>query len=473
MSTSPMEKPNGERKRPMLLEHFKGTVSTPADTDTYRIDRWASQETLKAAYVVYPVDAADISLAIKFARTQTMSLAIRGGGHNSSGASSSEGGLVIDMRKMNSVRVDKEAMVGYIQGGTTVSQAQTELLTHGLATPLGHGGTVGVIGLAIGGGLGGSMGEHGLACDNIVSATMVLASGEIVHVSENENSDLLWGIKGGGSNFGVIAELGMRLHVPPPELYIIQLVYLPEQLPALVAELNAWLKVQTPQESLFLIMALGPDGTPVIALNGLGNFSAEEGERLWNCFLKLGPIVQKTAQIPFSKRTMLIDEVPVLEGPKITLGCHVNNFDYETVKKSYDTWLGLAGSAPRSLFLYEFYHYDLPSHVPLEAAAYPHRTKDYVVAILVQGFSDVGFVQEARKAAERLKECISSSSTESAKNSVGYINYADHLAADNTTDANARRAYGTNYPRLQQLKRKYDPEMVFNKWFCIRPSEIA
>ncbi|KAG8860921.1 hypothetical protein FRB96_003656 [Tulasnella sp. 330] len=472
MSGSLAEKPHDGRKRPGLLEHFKGIVSTPADTDTYRIDRWAVQETLQAAYVVYPADATDISLAIQFAQAQALPLAIRGGGHNTSGASSSEG-LVIDMRNMNSVRVDKEARVGYVQGGATIGQAQTEFLKYGLATPLGHCSTVGVIGLAIAGGLSSSMGEHGLTCDNILSATVVVANGVIVHANARENSDLLWAIKGGGSNFGVISELGMRLHVPPPELCKLELAYLPEQLSDVVMELNAWLKVQTPPETLFFGMALGPDGKPLLILNGLGSFNAEEGARLWNRFLQLGPIAHNTAQIPFSKRTYLADETPGLEGPKIALGCHIDKFDYGTVKKSFDTWVSLARSAPASIVLYEFYHYDLQSRVPLEAAAYPHRTTDKVVVILVQGFSDMGFVPEARKGAERLKKCITSSSTASAKNSVGYLNYSNHLAADNTTDANARRAYGANYPRLQQLKQKYDPEIVFNKWFCIRPSDAA
>lgn len=84
------------------------------------------------------------------------------------------------------------------------------------------------------------------------------------------------------------------------------------------------------------------------------------------------------------------------------------------------------------------------------------------------GFSDMAFVPEARTAAEKLHKCMSSSSTESAKNSIGYINYVDHLASDNATDTNTR--WASNYPRLQQLKRRYDPDMLFNKWFCIKPA---
>ncbi|KAG8999705.1 hypothetical protein FRB94_005958 [Tulasnella sp. JGI-2019a] len=192
-----------ESKRPSLLQNFKGTVATPLDKDTYHIERWATNGIRPAAFVVYPKDATDISLAILFARAEKLPLAIAGGRHNTAGASSSEGGLIIDMRYMNSVRVDEETKVGYLQGGTTIHQAQTEFHKYGRATILGHCRTVGVVGLATGGGVGHGMGEYGLACDNIVSATMVLANEDIVEVNETQNSDLLWGIKGGETMLGL------------------------------------------------------------------------------------------------------------------------------------------------------------------------------------------------------------------------------------------------------------------------------
>ncbi|KAG9014387.1 hypothetical protein FRB94_012793 [Tulasnella sp. JGI-2019a] len=470
MSNSAPANTESESNKPALLQNFKGVVATPSDEKTYNIERWAPLAARRAAYVVYPASSGDISTAILLARSQNLPIAISGGRHDCSGASSVEGGVVIDMRNMNAVRVDKENMVGYIQGGTTIHHAVQELFKYGLTTALGVGATVGVAGLAVGGGLGIRMGEHGLACDNIISATMVLANGGIVNVNEKENSDLLWGIKGGGSNFGVIVELGMKLHKPWPEVCTIEYIYVPEQLSALVDELSAWLQVQTPSETLFLAFCLGPqDGKPYLILTGMGTFGADEGQRLWGRFLKLGPVMSKTAQIPYNAYTSQSEAYIAMPSNKIGCGAHFNNFDYETIKKACDMMLAVTPKAPMSTILWEFYHYDLVPSVPLEATAFPQRTKDKTALVAVFGFADE-WLSEARRAMDEIQTVVSSSSTGSARTSIGYINYASALASENETDANARRAFGSNYPRLQELKRKYDPEMVFNKWFCIRPA---
>ncbi|KAG8851798.1 hypothetical protein FRB96_009073 [Tulasnella sp. 330] len=365
-------------KRPNSLQHFKGVVATPSDVKTYNIERWAANVVKKAAYVVYPVDTEDISTAILFALAEVLPIAIAGGRHDVGGASSTEG-VVIDMRNMNAVRVDKEKNIGYLEGGTTIYQANQELFKHGLTTTLGMGSSVGLVGLCIGGGLGLKMGQHGLACDNVVSATMVLANGEIVFVDETENPELLWGIKG-------------------------------------------------------------------------------------------GPVASKTVQIPYNTYSALADDYTAIPGNKIGVGAHFNQFDYETVKKSCDMLLAVTPKAPASVVLWEFYYYDLVTNVPPEATAFPQRTKDKTALVALYGFKDA-WMTEAKTALAEIKKVLSSSSAGSARDSIGYLNYAAILAAENETDMNARRAFGSNYSRLQELKRKYDPDMVFNKWFCIVPAK--
>ncbi|KAG8995955.1 hypothetical protein FRB94_008621 [Tulasnella sp. JGI-2019a] len=183
----------------------------------------------------------------------------------------------------------------------------------------------------------------------------------------------------------------------------------------------------------------------------MGAFEAEDGKRLWGRFLKLGPIMSKTAQIPYNAYSTQSDALVAMPGNKIGCGAHFNNFDYETAKKASDMMLSVTLKAPMSAIIWEFYYYDLVPTVPMEAAAFPQRTK-------------------AKRAIDEIQAVVSSSSTGSAQTSIGFLNYADILGSENETDANARRAYGSKYPRLQELKRKYDPEIVFNKWFCIRPA---
>ncbi|KAG8992607.1 hypothetical protein FRB94_008346 [Tulasnella sp. JGI-2019a] len=461
---------NYDSNRLSLLKNFKGIVSIPSDVNAYDVKRWAPRAVKQATYVVYPTDAADISAAIIFAREAGLPLAISGGRHDPDGASSTEG-VVIDMRNMNAVRVDKGNKVGYFQGGTTLGQAVEELFKYGMATVTGHCGTVGLVGLTCGGGLGFKMGQYGLACDNIASATVVLASGEIVIANEQENSDLLWGIKGGGSNFGVIAELGMKLHEARPDVHTNTYVYLPEKMPELVAELSEWMTVQTPQEYAQLTFNVGPDGKPYLTIYCIGDVNAEDGERLWSRFQKLGPISNNPEQVPYDMYTRPADNFTVLSSNKIHHGAHFNVFDHEMVKKSYDMWLAVIPYASMSVVIYEFFHYDLASTVPEEATAFSQRTTNKIAFISICGFEDA-WMAEAPKACKEIQACISSSSTESARNSIGYLNYASIDASENDTDEKARKAFGSNYPRLQQLKRKYDPDMVFNKWFCIRPADV-
>ncbi|KAG8856917.1 hypothetical protein FRB96_006180 [Tulasnella sp. 330] len=456
-----------------LLQNFKGIVSTPADVETYQIGRWAPNVVKRAAYVVYPTDAADISVAILLAREEKLPIAICGGGHNSGGASSTEG-IVIDMRKMNAVRVDKDNKIGYIQGGTTITQAVKDIFKHGMATVFGHVGSVGVVGLATGGGMGFKMGQHGLGCDNIVSATMVLANGQIVTVDDKNHPDLLWGIKGGGSNFGVIAELGMRLHETRADVCIMDHLYLPEQLPVIVTELQAWSEVQTPLEAIYFFCFVDPgDGKPYLAIHGVGDFGAEEGERLWGRFSKHNPIMSKVHQAPYDTYTAKWEEFETTSCNRVQGPVHISTFDYVTVKKAYDMWLAVIPNAPMSALFYEFYAYDLMAKESVDATAFALRTTNKLALIGIYGYAEE-WTPEAKQAVKDIQACISSSSTEEAKGSIGYLNHSYLSTLDKPekeTDVIARRAFGPNYPRLQQLKRKYDPEMVFNKWFCIKPAE--
>ncbi|KIO33764.1 hypothetical protein M407DRAFT_177662 [Tulasnella calospora MUT 4182] len=450
-----------------LRKSIKGSVCEPGDQG-YDLHKWSPYSTKPSKIIVTPEEIDDISKAIKFARSQGLPLAIRGGGHGTSTASATDG-LLIDMRRMTKIRVDEENRIGYIQAGARSHDIEVELIKYGLAACVGVCSQVSIGGYTLGGGFGYSTGTYGLAADNMISATVVLASGEIVQASDSENPDLLWALRGAGSNFGVVAELGVKLHPQRPDVYSIGYVYLPSQLPVVVDTINEWLKLQKDNEAIQLVITLGMDGNPYPIIKGMSNSTQEEGEAAYKCFVDLGPVHTTCAQIPYDKVSTQVDPYNEIPGGKLGVGAHIDKFDLAQVQKSWDAWSELIKKAPKSSIIYEFYPYGKIASVPLEHGAFAQRDS-FVTVLCLAVWTDDSFTPNVRDELLNIKRVVSGSSSEAAQESLGYSNYADLFATLNETDEYARKLFGPNYPRLQELKKKYDPDMVFDRWFAIRPA---
>lgn len=154
----------------------------------------------------------DIVAAVRYAVDAGAEIAVRGGGHSVAGHSTTDGGVVIDLTQMRGVRVDAQARVAYVDAGATWGDVDPVTSRYGLACPGGVVSTTGVGGFSLGGGIGWLSRAHGMTCDNLIGAELVLASGEVLTVSETENAEVLWGLRGGGGNFGVVAQFTLRLH---------------------------------------------------------------------------------------------------------------------------------------------------------------------------------------------------------------------------------------------------------------------
>lgn len=171
----------------------------------------------RPALIAQCVDAADVIAAVGFARDHQMLIAIRGGGHNGPGLGSVDDGLVIDLQRMNGVRVDPEARTARVEGGALLGDLHHATQAFGLATPSGIISTTGVGGITLGGGIGHLTRQFGLAIDNLLEADVVLSDGRFVTASEIQHPDLFWALRGGGGNFGVVTSFVFRLH-PLPQL---------------------------------------------------------------------------------------------------------------------------------------------------------------------------------------------------------------------------------------------------------------
>jgi len=179
---------------------------------------WNAMIDRKPAAIVRAAGAADVIAGVRFAREHGLLLAVRGGGHNIAGNAVCEGGLMIDLTPMKSVRVDPAMRTARVEPGVILGEFDREAQAFGLATPLGINSTTGVAGLTLGGGFGWISRKHGLTIDNLLAADVVTANGELVHASEKQNPDLFWAVRGGGGNFGVVTSFEYRLHPVDPEV---------------------------------------------------------------------------------------------------------------------------------------------------------------------------------------------------------------------------------------------------------------
>jgi len=202
-----------------LRARIRGSVLLP-ETVGYETARlvWNGAVDKRPAAIVRCTCREDVVESVNVARETGLTLAVRGGGHNIAGASVCDGGLVIDLSGMKGIQVDPEQRTARAEPGLTLEEFDAATQAHGLATTMGVNGDTGISGLTLGGGLGRLGRKHGLTCDNLLTAEIVLADGRTVTASATENPGLYWAIRGGGGNFGIVTEFTYRLHPLGPEI---------------------------------------------------------------------------------------------------------------------------------------------------------------------------------------------------------------------------------------------------------------
>lgn len=203
-----------------FASRLQGSITLPSDS-SYDQARavWNGVIDRYPALVAHCETSADVVEAIAFAREHGLPIAVRGGGHSVAGHSTCDDGIVIDMSPMKEIVLDLEARTVKAGAGVTWGELDAASQEHGLATPGGVFSDTGIAGLTLGGGFGWLRNMYGLSCDNLISAEVVTADGQIIRASESENQDLLWGLRGGGGNFGIVTTFEYRLHPLGPEVF--------------------------------------------------------------------------------------------------------------------------------------------------------------------------------------------------------------------------------------------------------------
>ncbi|CAE6353171.1 unnamed protein product [Rhizoctonia solani] len=378
---------------PDCVAHLRSLLSPSASFNLpgdpgYSNKRWAANAERNAAAVSCPATPEDVVQALAFAQgkapydsQQLLHLAVKGGGHTPSGASSSEGGLVIDLQpNMHSVRVDPDAKLAYVGGGCLWEEVDEATAPHGLASVAGIVGHTGVGGLTLGGGFGWLCSQHGLVIDNLVQATVVTSSGDILTASHSQNADLFWALRGGGANFGVVTEFVLKLHEQRPDLYTATLLFPPPSLEKVMNEINVWIQHREVTEIAHLTFAHGPNNLPVIILELVFNGDTETGAKRFERFAALDPIVNQTETIPYLKLNHLKDAHAAhgtnrsLQGGFIP--CVPEGIPYLFIKDAYESWLKCVTENPaasQSVIAIELYHPEKWSSISPDATAFVHR----------------------------------------------------------------------------------------------------
>jgi FAD/FMN-containing dehydrogenase len=403
--------------------------------------------------------SADVIDAVNLAREHGLLTAVRGGGHSIAGLCSCDGGLLIDLSEMRGVWVDSDARVVRVQGGATWGDVDRETQQVGLVVPGGVVSTTGVGGLTLGGGIGWVHRKYGLACDNLRAVELVTADGELTRASEAENADLFWGLRGGGGNFGVVTAFEFDAHPFGPIAMCAAPIYGVDNANDIMRLWRDWAST-SPDEittrAVFWSMPADPHlpeavhDQQVLILGAVHTGSPEEGARALQPIREFGtPLADLSEQMPFRVFQAAFD--PFFPRGQVS-SYWKSSYMNELSDDAIDFIAKVATSRPSPLTLV---------HVPLLGGAmgrvaatdtaFGDRSAPYMLSVdgnWTEGDDDrnVAWVRDVMREAER----FTTGGT--------YLNFDGH---DEESGDLVEAAYGANFAKLRELKRKYDPNNLF------------
>jgi FAD/FMN-containing dehydrogenase len=441
-----------------LQRSLSGSVIRPTDAEYDRARRgFNALIDRRPAVIVRCVSADDIAIALAFAQGYELEVAVRGGGHNPAGHCVCDGGLVIDLSQMRGVEVDPEKRIARAEGGATWLDFDTATQALGLVTPGGVVVSTGVAGLSLGGGIGHLTAQYGLTCDNIIAAEIVTPDGLIIHASDDENPALLWGLRGGGGNFGVVTRLEFRLH-PLQNVLGGRLVY---RGVGVRGALRCYRDmVASSPRDLSCQVALGVDESlvPVLEIFPCYTGLNENPEELQALRSVPGLIEDGLRRHAFLDQQRLIDTA---YGEKRHYW--KGHFVSEIPDELFDEILkhiGALGRSPGGIMIESLHGAPKDASAPPGAVGFRRAAFNVsVMAVWQDPALDTEQIGWARQGAAALEPWSYSGG--------GYVNY---MQADEPIER-VRATFGAEtFDRLQKLKQKYDPRNVLHRNQNIPPS---
>src|SRR3954453_18501342 len=321
---------------------LSGRLIRPGD-DGYDEARsiWNGAHDQHPAMIVRCAGVADVMRAVDFARSEDLIVAVRGGGHSIPGFSSCDGGIVIDLSAMKAVKVDPERRTATAQGGCTWADVDHETQAFGLAVTGGLVSTTGIAGFTLGGGIGWLMRKGGLASDNLIGADVVTADGQLVHTSEDENPELLWGLRGGGGNFGVATSLEYRLHPVGPMVVAGPIFFAGDRAQEVLHFYRDWVRELPDELTTLANLTTAPPapflpeaahGKPLVAIVAVHAGEPEHGRALVQALKDLGdPIADLIGVMPYTAKESLLDTLWTPGAHKYMRSAYVDELTDEAI----------------------------------------------------------------------------------------------------------------------------------------------
>ncbi|CAN7382515.1 MULTISPECIES: FAD-binding oxidoreductase [unclassified Variovorax] len=427
---------------------------------------WNGTVDRRPALIARCMKDSDVQAAVRFAAAHKMLLSVRGGGHHIAGNAVAEGGLMIDLSGMRTVVVDAAKRTARVAAGALLGDFDREAQAHGLATPLGINSTTGVAGLTLGGGFGWLTRRHGLTIDNLLRATVVIADGTERVASPTSEPELFWALRGGGGNFGVATSFEFQLHEVGPEVYSGLVVY-----PFAQAQqvLRAWrdFTAGAPDElSVWTVMRKAPPlpflpesvhGTEVVILPLVYSGDVEAGERAAAPVLQFGdPLGTALGPTPYVGFQSAFD-------PLLTPGSRnywkSNNFSTLS-DAALDLVIASVGRLPGpacEIFIAQLG--GAMARVKPDDTAFVGRDARYIMNVHGR-WSDAADDERVRAWARQVFQDAVPHATGG-----GYVNFLTEDEAERVAGS-----YGANYPRLQAVKRQFDPGNLFRMNLNIEPA---
>lgn len=445
---------------------FAGTVVTPADAH-YDAARavWNGTVEARPGLIAQCQTVDDIIAAVNFVRSASRSFAVRGGGHSVAGLSTCDEGVVIDLSLMRTVTVNPDQRTASVEPGATWADFDAATAAHGLASTGGLISSTGVAGLTLGGGIGWLQRHYGLACDNLVAADVVTADGEVVHTSEAEHAGLLWGLRGGGGNFGVVARFEFALHPVSTVLGGLMLFPLDRGREVLTA-FREW-AAALPDEATMLaaIMTAPPEpfvppdlvGQKAVAIVGCWSGDIDAGQTAMEPMRRLGPAVDLFGPMPYPALQGMLDG----GAPKGLRNYFRGGYAADLGDDFIDAVLEHGARMPSPMSALHLHQMGgAVARVATDATAFSGRTAGYtynVVSTWMDPGEDATHITANREFSAALAPLSAHGS---------YVNFLPDSDGERV-----RAAYGDElYTRLARLKREYDSANLFSHNQNVRPA---